>query len=139
HTGTDYVFPSERYGGAGDSFTACTYDSDPNKPIGRWKEAWEAAKLRTGIRCRFHDLRPHGMYPHARGWSSVLSRTRDHGMASAHHGTNGKTLWPYRPERPEAGSSTAQRCEFRHHGGTKVGTIGERCDFEIGELIENAG
>jgi len=45
---------------AGDSFTACTYDSDPNKPIGRWKEAWEAAKLRAGIRCRFHDLRHTG-------------------------------------------------------------------------------
>jgi integrase len=55
-----YVFPSERYGAAGDDFKACTYQSDPSKPIGRWKEAWEAAKKRAGIQCRFHDLRHTG-------------------------------------------------------------------------------
>jgi hypothetical protein len=43
---THYVFPYERYGTAGDKFTACAYDTDPSKPIGRWKEAWEAAKKR---------------------------------------------------------------------------------------------
>jgi integrase len=57
---THYVFPSERYGAAGDGFTACVYDTDPRKPIGRWKEAWEAAKKRAGIECRFHDLRHTG-------------------------------------------------------------------------------
>jgi len=57
---TDYVFPAERYGGAGDDFTACTYQTDPTKPIGRWKEAWEAAKLRANVQCRFHDLRHTG-------------------------------------------------------------------------------
>ena len=55
-----YVFPSERYGAAGDYFTPCAYDTDPTKPIGRWKEAWEAAKARAGVRCRFHDLRHTG-------------------------------------------------------------------------------
>ena len=55
-----YVFPSERYGAAGDRFTACVYDIDPKKPIGRWKEAWEAAKERAGVECRFHDLRHTG-------------------------------------------------------------------------------
>jgi integrase len=40
----DYVFPSERYGAAGDDFTSCAYNTDPSKPIKRWKEAWEAAK-----------------------------------------------------------------------------------------------
>lgn len=55
-----YVFPSERYGAAGDAFTPCAYDTDPTKPIGRWKEAWEAAKARAGVRCRFHDLRHTG-------------------------------------------------------------------------------
>ena len=55
-----YVFPSERYGAAGDTFSACVYKTDPTQPIGRWKEAWEAAKQRSGVRCRFHDLRHTG-------------------------------------------------------------------------------
>jgi integrase len=71
-----YVFPSERYGGAGDGFlhSPKAYHIDPTKPIGSIKEAWEAARLRaakmmkgtdTGdqslkvkpLSCRFHDLR----------------------------------------------------------------------------------
>jgi integrase len=67
-----YVFPTERYGAAGDKFCAKAYDSDPKKPIGSIKEAWEAAKLRAArilkgepdstakiapLPCRFHDLR----------------------------------------------------------------------------------
>jgi integrase len=55
-----YVFPSERYGAAGDDFKACVYQTDPSKPIGRWKEAWEAAKMRAKVQCRFHDLRHTG-------------------------------------------------------------------------------
>jgi integrase len=56
-----YVFPAERYGAAGNGFkNPLTYDSDPAKPIGRWKEAWEAAKIRAGVQCRFHDLRHTG-------------------------------------------------------------------------------
>jgi hypothetical protein len=51
------VFPSEHYGAAGDKFIACVYKTDPLRPIGRWKEAWEAAKIRAGVSCRFHDLR----------------------------------------------------------------------------------
>src|ERR1700747_1041060 len=35
-------------------------DSDPTRPIGRWKEAWESAKNRAAISCRFHDLRHTG-------------------------------------------------------------------------------
>jgi len=57
---TDYVFPSERYGASGDDFTACAYKTDPTKPIGRWKEAWETARTRAGVQCRFHDLRHTG-------------------------------------------------------------------------------
>jgi len=76
------VFPSERYGAAGDAFTACTYDCDPTKPIGRWKEAWEAAKVRARVSCRFHDLRhtgctrmleggvPFAVVADVMGWSS---------------------------------------------------------------------
>ena len=55
-----YVFPSERYGAAGDDFTPCTYETIPTKPIGRWKEAWKAAKARAKVQCRFHDLRHTG-------------------------------------------------------------------------------
>jgi integrase len=55
-----FVFPSEKYGEGG-----TVYDSDPTKPIGRLKEAWEKAKKRTAdeekelpaVVCRFHDLR----------------------------------------------------------------------------------
>ena len=70
-----YVFPTERYGAAGDVFSPKAYHSDRTKPIGSIKEAWEAAKLRAGkilsdsskdknsdekakpLSCRFHDLR----------------------------------------------------------------------------------
>jgi integrase len=67
-----YVFPTERYGAAGDVFSPKAYDSDPTKPIGSIKEAWEAAKRRAArllkgepdstakiaaLPCRFHDLR----------------------------------------------------------------------------------
>ena len=54
-----YVFPSERYGASGDGATVI-YDNDPTKPIGRWKEAWESAKTRARVSCRFHDLRHTG-------------------------------------------------------------------------------
>lgn len=54
-----FVFPSERYGASGDG-VAVVYDSDPTKPIGRWKEAWESAKVRACVSCRFHDLRHTG-------------------------------------------------------------------------------
>jgi integrase len=54
-----FVFPAERYGASGDGATV-VYDCDPTRPIGRWKEAWEAAKIRAGVQCRFHDLRHTG-------------------------------------------------------------------------------
>ncbi len=55
-----YVFPSEKYGAAGDDFKPCAWGTDPTKPIGNWKEAWEAAKKRAKVVCRFHDLRHSG-------------------------------------------------------------------------------
>jgi len=57
---TDYVFPTERYGATGDDFKPHVYGTDPTTPIGRWKEAWEAAKTRAKVQCRFHDLRHTG-------------------------------------------------------------------------------
>jgi hypothetical protein len=55
----------------GNDFKRCVYATDPSKPIGDWKEAWEAAKKRAGailerhsdqkdpqpLVCRFHDVR----------------------------------------------------------------------------------
>jgi integrase len=52
-----YVFPSERYGAAGDDFAPHVYDTDPKTPINRLKVAWESAKAASGVACRFHDLR----------------------------------------------------------------------------------
>lgn len=54
-----FVFPAERYGASGDGATV-VHASDPTKPINRWKEAWESAKTRAGVFCRFHDLRHTG-------------------------------------------------------------------------------
>ena len=54
-----FVFPAERYGASGDGVPV-VYESDPTRPIGRWKEAWESAKARAGVVCRFHDLRHTG-------------------------------------------------------------------------------
>jgi integrase len=55
-----HVFPSEKYGEGG-----AVYSSDPERPVGRLKVAWEAAKRRTAdpengipaVVCRWHDLR----------------------------------------------------------------------------------
>lgn len=46
-----FIFPAEKYGEGG------PYATDPTRPIGSWKEAWEAAKKRVGVVCRFHDVR----------------------------------------------------------------------------------
>jgi integrase len=54
-----FVFPAERYGASGKGVPV-VYDTDPTEPIGRWKEAWESAKIRAGVSCRFHDLRHTG-------------------------------------------------------------------------------
>jgi integrase len=61
----EFVFPYERYGGKGKNEVfgfsgSVAYDTDPGKPVGDWKEGWEAAKKRAGVTCRFHDLRHTG-------------------------------------------------------------------------------
>jgi integrase len=100
-----FVFPSEKYGAAGEEdsfgFTAgpVVYDTDPTRPIGDWKEAWEKAKERAGailsgkteeeesepVRCRFHDLRhtavtrlleagiPYPVVASMMGWSAATA------------------------------------------------------------------
>jgi integrase len=52
-----FVFPSERYGAAGDKFEPCVYDTDPTRAIKSWKEGWETAKESANVTIRFHDLR----------------------------------------------------------------------------------
>ena len=42
-----FIFPAERYGAAGDTFTPCAYQMDPSTPIARWKETWEGARERA--------------------------------------------------------------------------------------------
>ena len=46
-----FIFPAEKYGEGG------PYATDVTRPIGSWKEAWEAGKKGSGVTCRFHDLR----------------------------------------------------------------------------------
>jgi Phage integrase family len=61
HEPHQYVFLAERYGASGDGLSMpMVYESDPTKPIGRWKGALEAAKIRAGVRCRFRDVRHTG-------------------------------------------------------------------------------
>jgi integrase len=102
---THYVFALEKYGAKGAEgsfgFTASvvTYDTDPTRPIGDWKEAWEKAKKRAGailsgraededsepLVCRFHDLRhtavtrlleagvPYPVVASMMGWSAATA------------------------------------------------------------------
>jgi integrase len=52
-----FVFPSEHYGFAGDDCTPHAKTVDANEPIGEIKSAWENAKRKADVECRFHDLR----------------------------------------------------------------------------------
>jgi integrase len=52
-----FVFPAERYGLAEDNARDHIHTTDPSKPMGSLKEAWESAKTSAGVKCRFHDLR----------------------------------------------------------------------------------
>ncbi len=46
-----FVFPHEKYGQGG------PYEVNPTEPIHSWKTAWETARERACVKCRFHDLR----------------------------------------------------------------------------------
>jgi integrase len=56
-----YVFPTERYGLAGEDGylegKMKAYNTDPTKPIGSWKVAWTAARTSAKVDCRWHDMR----------------------------------------------------------------------------------
>ncbi len=46
-----YVFPAEKVGAAGDRFDAKVHGTNPTKPIGSIKEAWESVKRRSRRHC----------------------------------------------------------------------------------------
>ncbi len=51
------VFPCEHYGFAGNDRKPHAKTVDPSIPAGEMKSAWEAAKVKAAVECRFHDLR----------------------------------------------------------------------------------
>jgi integrase len=77
-----YVFPSEKYGQNGSP-----YAINLAKPMGTLKEGWEIARKRSGIQCRFHDLRhtactrlleggvPFAILAQIMGWSASATIT----------------------------------------------------------------
>jgi len=52
-----FVFAAERYGLAEDDARPHVHSLDPTTPIKSFKESWESAKAKSGVTCRFHDLR----------------------------------------------------------------------------------
>jgi integrase len=52
-----FVFPSERYGAAGDDFKPVVYNTNPTRPVNSWKKSWQSAKKSAKVTLRFHDLR----------------------------------------------------------------------------------
>lgn len=52
-----FVFPSEHYGLAGNDKKPHVKTTDPKTPTGDIKCAWESAKAKAKLQCRFHDLR----------------------------------------------------------------------------------
>ena len=104
-----HVFPSEKYGLAQredehkGSTRACVHSTDTTKPIGRWKEAWEAAKIRAGVQSRLHDLRHTGctrMLEAGVPFSGIATIQREHNR------TNGEAVRAYRAEC----SAARRRC-----------------------------
>ncbi len=59
-TGPDsYIFPFHRVGLAGNSRKPVIWDVDLNRPMGQWsyKGAFETARRKSGVACRFYDAR----------------------------------------------------------------------------------
>ena len=132
-----FVFPFEKYGGKGAEdalgFTgSIVYATDPMRPIGNWKEAWEAAKKRTGrtlnpqaerpepLRCRFHDLRhtgctrmleagvPFSVVSDMMGWaaSTAIRMSKVYGHIGIRPGVMQWRNWPMSPCSTQRGHKT---------------------------------
>jgi integrase len=52
-----YVFPCYSVGLAGNARKSNFYATDPSKPIGEWKKAWNIACKAAGLHYRWHDCR----------------------------------------------------------------------------------
>jgi integrase len=52
-----FVIPSEKYQMLPARQGSVAYATDPERPMGTLKEAWEAARRRAAVFCRWHDLR----------------------------------------------------------------------------------
>ena len=91
------MVPFERYGGKGkdDVFGfagSIAYSTDPTKPVGEWKAAWEAAKKRAGVTCRFHDLRHTGCTRMLEAGVPFSVRKRLYGLECKHRSSHGETV-----------------------------------------------
>jgi integrase len=121
-----FVFPAERYGASGDGATV-VYDSEPTRPIGRWKEAWESAKIRAGVSCRFHDLRhtgctrmleagvPFSVVATIMGWSPSttvrMARRYGHiGQTAQRHAVNALQGADFEADRTQSWAESQKAC-----------------------------
>jgi integrase len=129
-----FVFPTEFYGGKGTDeafgFTGSkVYGTDPTQAIGSWKEAWESAKERAGVECRFHDLRhtgctrlleagvSHPVLAELMGWSAstairMIKEVYGHiGLAARRHAMEQLDQFAISAENPAEGAQKGAQPE----------------------------
>jgi integrase len=111
-----FVFPTERISGRGPRRTRDGVD--PTKPIGSWKTAFHCALRKSGVNCRWHDMR-----------HSVASRLGEGGtpeqtLLALCGWMSRKMLERYSHTRLEAKRLAIDALDgFDAGGGTKVGTV----------------
>ena len=88
-----HVFASEKIGISGNE-TPIAYDTDPAKPILRWKTSWTTARTAAGVTCRFHDLR-HTTVTRLRAGRVVCHRGDCDGVEPRYGDADGQTVWPH--------------------------------------------
>jgi integrase len=91
------VFPAERYGASGDVFETTAYATDPTKPIASIKEAWESAKERAGLKCRFHDLKHTAVSRMLDAGVPIAKDSQDRWMVPGNDGPHERSLWALQP------------------------------------------
>ena len=132
-----FVFPAEPYGASGDGLTV-VYDSDPTRPIGRWKEAWDRQKLGQAFLVDSTTCdTPAALGCLERG--AILRRGNDHWMESINNGANVETLWPHWTDRSATSSQRAKPRRNQGRWGTKVGTVSNAACSTTCYLIEKVG
>jgi integrase len=124
---SNYVFPYERAGGKGHKFGkagtgagSVAYDTDPTKPIGSRKTAFNTAKKAAGVSMRMHDTR-----------HTFCSRAAEAGapeqtLIAMAGWMSRKMLETYSHTRMEAKRRVVECFDLPAEileGGTKVGTV----------------